>query len=439
MFYGWKIVGVTWVTQFISVGFIFYSYGVFLVPIAAELNPQLDGETDTGRFAVSMGLAVMSLATGIFAPFLGKIVDHRPIRNVMCIGAVVLALGFFGASLVNEIWQFYCVLAMVGLGAAMIGGLPGTTLVANWFIRRRGMAMGISTMGVSMAGMFMAPICAYAIMKIGWRLTFDVYGVVTLCVVLPFVIRYVVNTPEDMGLTPDGEKAPDASLRQDAPEPMLPLGPGDQIIDHAGKLEWSALVLLKNSSFWLIVITIGMNFYCMSTVLVHIIPHAQDLGISAARAPFVLTASAGAGVLGKILFGYVADHWDARNALWLCILFMATGVALLLHVDSFRSLVLTGLIFGFGMGGIVPLWGTMIGNTFGRRSFGRVMGLMSPCMIPIHTAGVPLAGYIFDKTGSYDLAFKIILCVYAAAAILLYALKPSKVDHPDEETLSVTG
>jgi len=172
LFYGWKIVGVSYFSLFISVGFIFYSYGAFFKALSADMS--------NSRLGVSIGLALMNVATGLFAPWLGRWLDKGSIRNVMCTGAVFMAIGFFIASYVSALWQLYILLGtFLGLGAAMMGGLSCSTLVANWFETRRGMALGVSTMGVSMSGVFMAPLAMYMVDTLGWRMTLQIYAAIT--------------------------------------------------------------------------------------------------------------------------------------------------------------------------------------------------------------------------------------------------------------------
>lgn len=410
MFYGWKIVGVTMVTNFISVGFVFYSYGVVFKPIAEELGGN--------RFMLSIGLAMMNVATGTFAPFLGQLLDRWSIRYVMSIGSIALTLGLAVASQMTALWQFYVILAtLLGLGAASIGGLPGSTLIANWFERRRGMALGISTMGVSASGMVVAPVGTYLIGELGWRRTLLIYAAITITVVLPAVWFFVVNRPEDLGQFPDGDSGPEGD--QELPEPTLPLAAGDQMIDHAPHFEWSAIATLRDLRFWLIALSIGLNFFAMSATLTHMIPHVTDLGYSATVAAYVLAASAGVGVIGKLVFGWLTDYMDTRVACWGAIAFQAAGIATFLFAESYPYLLLASSLFGFGMGGIVPLWSSLVGDAYERRQFGRVMGLATPCMLPLQTTGLPYAGFIFDRFGSYQIAFWTFLGAYALSAIIL--------------------
>ena len=280
MFYGWRIVATTLVTHFVSFGFLFYSYGVFFKTFAAELGGS--------RLGVSLGLTLTQVITAVLAPLLGRLLDQGAIRRVMCLGATLMACGFFVGSQVVALWQFYLVLGlMLAAGAAMLGGLPGSTLVANWFVRRRGLALGISSVGISLSGAVMFPVATLLIGELGWRTTFLFYGMFALLFVVPTVLLVVVNRPEDMGLHPDGAARLPPSAKADAPEPLLPLAVGDQMIDHPGHLEWSARGVLRESNFWLIALVISLNFSSIGAVLTHIVPHATDLGFTPERAGFV--------------------------------------------------------------------------------------------------------------------------------------------------------
>lgn len=417
-FYGWYIVFSTFVTLFISVGFLFYSYGVFF--------PALEADFGGSRFAIATGLALMNLCIGLSAPFLGRIIDTWSIRNVMMIGGVSMAVGFVAASQITALWQFYVLLGtFLGLGASMIGQLPSSTLVSNWFIRRRGTALGFATMGVSMSGMVMAPVTTTLITNFGWRTTFVIFGALAVAIVLPLVRLIVVNRPEDMGLRPDGAAEPAVEMDETS------LGAGSRPLPKATPHypDFSTAGTARNPNFWAIALVIGSNFFILSAVLVHMVPHARDLGFSPLRASYVLTASAGVGVIGKVVFGYIADFVDTRAALLLCMLFQALGVVLLLFAESYPVLLVVGAVFGFGMGGVVPLWGSLIGEYFGQRSFGRVMGLMTPCMLPLQVSGVPFAGLVFDTTGRYDLAFETFLGLHIIASFSLLILR-----RPSEDT-----
>lgn len=418
MYYGWKIIGVTFLTNFISVGFIFYSYGVFFKDLAAEFGGS--------RFGVGVGLAVMNIVNGILAPFLGRIADRGYIRTMMCVGAVFLGVGFFLTSRISALWHFYVLLGLfLGPGAALIGMVPGSTLVANWFIDKRGTALGIATMGISLSGMIMSYLATVLIETIGWRNSFIVYGATAIILVFPVAWYFVVNRPEDMGLQPDNHPHPEGDTGE---EPLLPGGSGDSMITHPSHFEWSAHYAFKDLNFWAITLTISLNMCANGAMLTHMIPHATDLGFEPRKAALILATCAGMGVIGKVFFGWITDRLDKRAGLWLSSALQLIGVLLFLYAERYPPLLLAGGVFGFGMGGLVPLWGALVGAAFGRKVFGRVMGLMSPCMLPIQSLGVPFAGLVFDRTGHYDFAFQVFMAVYLVAIAALFLVRMPAVE-----------
>jgi predicted MFS family arabinose efflux permease len=259
------------------------------------------------------------------------------------------------------------------------------------------------------------------IAQIGWRQTFLVYGLVALVVLIPIVWLFVVNRPEDLGQHPDGDPAPPPD--PDPPEPLLPLAPGDQVTDHPTHIDWSARSALRTRNFWAISLAVALSFCANGAVLTHIIPHATDIGYEPQAAARVLALIAAMGVMGKLLFGWVTDRVDQRLALIACAALQLSGTATFLASQSYAWLLIGGAVFGLGMGGLVPLQGAMLGAAFGRHSFGRVMGVMSLCMLPIQMIGVPLAGWIYDVTGSYDRAFQLFLGLYALAALVIVPLR----------------
>jgi MFS family permease len=423
MFYGWRIVSVVFLTHFISVGLVFYSYGVFFKALAEDFGGS--------RLGVATGLAILNVVVGLLSPFVGRAVDRGSIRHIMCAGAFLMAIGFMIGSRIEALWQFYVVIGtFLSLGTVLMGALAGSTLVANWFTERRGTALGISGMGISLSGLAMAPIATALIAAIGWRNTFLLYGAVTLVAVVPAVWLVIVNRPEDLGMAPDGEAVPSEPVPPagQAVGVGLPAAPERPRLNAPFASEWSARDSMRNRNFWVIGLVIALNFCANGAVLTHIIPHATDIGFEPLAAAWVLSTIAGLGVVGKVVFGWIVDRVPKQVAVWIATGLQGVGVALILNVEGYRSLLLAGAIFGLGMGGGVPLWGALIGAGFGRMAFGRVMGLMTPVMVPVQILGIPYAGWIYDRTGSYDIAFTSFLGVYGLAMFVLLLLRLPEVE-----------
>ena len=400
-FYGWRIVGVAFLVDFMAVGFFFYSYGVFFKAIAADLGSGT-------RFGVSLGLSISNVVGAAVSPFIGRALDRVPIKRIMIAGAVCVSVGFGLLSQISAIWQYYLVLGtLLGIGGSLMGGLASSKLVANWFVARRGTAFGIATVGISLSGLMMPTAATWLIATVGWRGGFGVYGLCTLVMVVPLVARFVVDRPEAMGLRPDGDGPPSEEAES----------------RYAAETMWRTRDIVRSRNFWAIALPFALVLSALSAILVHLVPYADDLGIPSYRAAWVLSISAGMGVLGKVAFGWLFDRFDARIALWLSFGMQLAGLLLLMRAQGFAGLVTAALVFGFGMGGVIPLHASVTGAAFGRLSFGKVLGLLRPFQVPITALGVPLAGWIYDATGSYELAFRLFAGVYVAAALLVAGLR----------------
>lgn len=398
-FYGWRIVAVAFGADFIAVGFLFYSFGIFL--------PWVEADLAASRGEISLALGIANATGALAAPLLGRAVDRFPIRNVMTAGAFAMAAGFALLSRVDALWQVYLLFGTaVGVGAMAMGNLSTGKLVANWFERRRGTALGVATMGISVSGLVMPTIATGLILNLGWRGGFLAYAAGTLLLVLPPVWAVVVNRPEDRGLRPDGLPPPEPRAGGGGPPP---------------EAEWRSRDVLRAPGFWAIALPFAIAFFATSAVLTHAAPHALDLGVPEYRAAWVLSCMAGAGVAGKVTFGRVADRLGTRAALTLSLGLQCAGVAALLVVERYVLLLPTALLFGFGMGGLVPLQSGMLAEAFGRLSFGKAMGLLRPVQIPLHAAGVPFAGWVYATTGGYGAAFIVFGLAYGLAMIAVNA------------------
>jgi MFS family permease len=353
----------------------------------------------------------------LLSPVVGVWLDRGAIKKVMALGAAMMGLAFVIASSITALWQFYIVFGLLmGVGVCLLGGLPSSTLIANWFVERRGAALGIATIGVSLSGVLMPPIGTALIAEFGWRSTFLLYAAVAWIVVVPAILRWVVTRPEDVGRTPYGVVLVDNATSRAPPTP-------------------TPRELLGSRNFWIIAMVIALNFCTMGAVLTHSVPHATDLGFSAADAAWVLSTMAICGAIGKPVFGAITDRVDKRIACLAATLLQLGGVGLLLDAHGYGALLVAGGVFGLGMGGVVPLHGALIGAAFGRQAFGRVMGMMSPVMMPVSMVGVPFAGYVFDTQGSYQLAFQILMGAYVLAMGLLTQLRIPDVEPGTELSL----
>jgi MFS family permease len=400
-FYGWVIVGVTFVAQFVTMGTVFYTFGVFLKPLTETLQ--------TDRFSISLALTCSMAMGGVLGPIVGKLIAERSIRLLMLFGACLISLGFLALSQVQTLWQLYLafgVLAAAGLSLA--GPLPNNALITNWFVRRRGTAMGISQFGISISGTVMVPLATWLVLDYGWRTAVTTLAFGPILILAPAVWLGVVSRPEDRGLLPDGDP-PDA----DAPEPEE-----DDV--------WTMRRAVRDRRLWTLTLVVAPGLTAIGAVVQAMHSHITDLGLSALQASGIIAGMTLMGAFAKPLFGVLADHFDQRAVMALAIAFQATGVGLLLWVESYSALMLTGFVFGLGYGAVMPLWAILLAAIFGRDGFSRVMGVMGPMTLPFTLSGLPFTTFIFERTGSYLPAFAALLGFFLVSAVALAFLRIPK-------------
>ncbi|GAB1261541.1 MFS transporter [Aurantivibrio plasticivorans] len=404
-FYGWTIVMVAFVVDFIAVGFFFYSYGAFFLPIAEELG-------GGSRLGVNMGIVLVNATGAIIAPWVGDALDRFNIKYIMTLGAVISSIGFACLSFAQSMTQFYIVLVLLtAVGTSIMGQLATAKLVANWFVAKRGMALGIATMGVSLSGVVMPNVTTWLIDLFGWRGSLEIFSVATIVIVVPVVLLFVVGTPEEKDQEPDGRRRLKLDNITVPPKPAF-------------DIKWQEIVKLR--SFWAVTLTFGLTFCGMGATLTNMIPLAVDMGIEKHDAAQILAYGALAGVLGKVFFGVLSDKVSIGNAILWAIGTQWIGIAMMTEVEQAWTLSIASIIFGFGMGGVVPLHGSAVGELFGRKGFGKVMGLSRPLMLPLQVLGLPLAGWMYDNFGTYNPAFYSFLFFLIVAAIITVTMIPKE-------------
>jgi MFS family permease len=393
-FYGWVIVGTTFVAQFVTMGTVFYTFGVLLKPLTEAL--------DTNRFLISLALTCSMVVGGVLGPWVGSLVAERSIRALMLSGAALLTVGFLAMSQVQTLWQLYLAFGVVvAAGLALSGPLPNNALIANWFVRRRGTAMGISQFGISISGTVMVPLATWLILDYGWRTTVTVLALMPALVLAPVVWFYVVKRPEDLALLPDGEP------------------PGAPVAEPTEAEAWTIGRAIRDRRVWLLTLTIGPSLASIGAVVQAMHSHVTDLGLSALQASAVVALMTLMGATAKPLFGILADHFDKRAIMGLSLALQALGVGLLLQVESYPALMAAGFIFGLGFGAVMPLWAILLGALFGRDGFARVMGVMGPMTLPFTMIGLPFTTFVFERTGSYLPAFATFLGCFLISALAL--------------------
>ena len=401
---GWLIVGFTFVVQFMTVGIGYYTFGVYLKPLTEAL--------DADRFLVSLTLSLQTLIAAVLSPWIGRLLARGSLRPPMLTGVLTMSAGLFVMSQATSLWHLYLGYGLaVSFGMAFAGVLPNNTLLANWFVRRRGTALGISQFGLTISGTVLVPLTTWLVLEYGWRTSFVVWGTVTPLLLVPLILRFAIKHPEDVGLHPDGatEPIPDTTVTDD--------------------VEWTVARTIRNREVWLLTLIVGPSYLAISSIVLALHSHSTDLGRTALEASSIVALTTLMGAVAKPVFGTLADYLDKRAVVAVALGLQAAGVAVLLNVDSYTGLLTAGFFFGSGYGAMAPLWSVLLAERFGRESFARVMGSMMPLLMPFTMIGLPFTTLVFEYTNSYQPAFTTVLGGYVVSAIALAMFRlPKPVD-----------
>lgn len=430
MFYGWIMVAVAFVTQFISSGIIFYTFGIALKEWTVEF--------DAGRLGVSGIHFAMPWAGAAMAPFVGRLASTGHLRLLIPAGAFAAGIGFCAISQATALWQLYVVYPLLmAYAAGTLSGVGASTLVVNWFARTRATALGISQIGASVGGMIMAPLTVSLFGLHGWRSVYLGFGIVVLALV-PVLAWLIVGRPADRGLQPDGVPAPTAApsaAAQAIPTPaavppVAARGTANPAVDASPPSEGEPIPAsprdrspLREPNLWLIAFVTGVGFMLSSVVVTHLVAMATDAGIEPLRASRLLAIMATVAAFGKVVFGRLADRAGERTAYAVSIaLEMAALLGLLLLPTSLALEAVTALL-GLGIGGNLPLSAALLARTFGSAAFGSMMGMKMLLTTPLVAMGTPFAGWVFDTTGSYRIAFGVFLALVVLSLLALRAVR----------------
>lgn len=395
-FLGWQVLGAGFTGQFVSTSVTFAPFGVFVIPVADEFG--------LPRGQVGLALSFAFLAMGAMGPFIGLWLDRGWARTMMLMGVTLSGSGLIALSRASEpLLALACFVGPVCLGAALYGLMPSMALVANWFSRRRGLAMGIVVSGATM-GSFIAPVAsAWLIERVGWRDAVAVLGVFAILIGVPVFYRFVVARPELVGQSPDGDVVEAVGAATD--EPSAP------VIDTAA--------LVRDPRLWLLSVGFGLVFTSPIVMMFAAVPFAEDLGITAQNAAYFFSAAAPFSLLSKVVFGWLADRIPPRLGIWIVVLVNAATWGLLHFDPQYTAFLAIGALYGVGIGAAGPLHGFVLARCFGPLAFGRAAGIGGLSALPLVAGAPALAGWLYDSTGSYQAVFELEVVLIIVGGLLL--------------------
>jgi MFS family permease len=401
---GPTVLGAAFLGNLVGVGLTLHVFGVFVQPVAEGL----------GATMAVMGLAPLlwQCVNGLLNPLLGRVLGPIPIRTVMAVGALLLGTGLVLLSRAETLLQAGLVYGfLVSIGSVMVGTLPAMTLVSNWFEARRGRALGIVSAGTTGSGLILPPLAAWLIGLYGWRQALLLLGIGAALIAIPVLLAFVIDRPEQVGEAPDGRTPSSGEGAADSIAETPPVDTREVIADR---------------NFWLIGLAFGLIFAAGLVPVLFTVPYAMQLGLTLQDSAWVMSLRAIAAVVGRIALTGLSDHVGRRAVLWALLAVQLVLWNVLVGTQSTTVFVVASVSIGF-MSASFALKAALVSASFGRESFSRAMGLLYVVELPFQLLAAPVAGYLYDTTGDYAVAFRSFMPAFVIAGLILFFVRDGPV------------
>ncbi|MEO1192502.1 MAG: MFS transporter [Pseudomonadota bacterium] len=416
IFYGWWVVAIAFVTLAISIS----ARTSFSLLFPAFLE-----EFGWTRSVTAAAFSIGFLASTAFLPVIGVLMERGGPRLVIPLGAVMVASGFVLATFITTPLGLY-----LTMGVLMITGSLATSYIVHsmfmpaWFVRRRGLAIGIAFSGVGVGAITLLPAMQWVIDAYGWRTACFAMGALVLVVTVPLNALFQRSSPQEMGLEPDGgpPKGRKGKPAQPAPDP---------VVDAAwAAIDWTLARAARTARFWWLALAFFCGLFAWYAIQTHQTQYLLESGFNASVAAQALGLVALFGVAGQIALGWLSDRYGREVAWSLTQLGFALASLLLLALEESPSLALLyamvacqGLL-GYGL---ASLFGAVMTELFAGRQIGRIVATLSLLANLGAAVGVWFLGAIHDMTGSYALGFWVCAGLCLVSIVCIWQAAPRRV------------
>lgn len=408
---GWWQVLVALVIQAVSAASIFTGYSVVIAPFKEEFSP--------GNMVLMLGITIAVLASGVLSALLGKAIDRVAMRKLMIIGAGMIAAGFLLLTVTTSMVQVLLIYGtFMSVGCVLLGPIACTALLARWFTRRRGLAIGIAASGSALGGLLFPPLVQMLIDAYDWRTAYHLYALTVLVLTVPLILLCVVDRPSAELQSVDADTH-HAQTATSSPESAS-----------------ATTSPFADRNFWMIALVIGTVFCGPMALVSNMMQYAGERGIGAAEAALLLSVYSGACLVGKLLSTVVIDHINHRLGLAVTLCSIGLGMWIFLQGDSYTAIQLACVVTGLASGTSLLFWSVILAHTYGASRVGETMGKMNLIIMPFSLVAPPLFGWVSDYTGSYGNALVGYMMLLIFALLVLTQVQVGDRRSPVVEAVS---
>lgn len=430
IFFGWYVVAAAALINVYGAGIWFYGFPVFFKALRDEFG-----------WTAAAGALVISLSRlegGIEAPIIGWAVDKFGPRRLAVIGAVIAGSGFLvmsqvrafdvGPIHVTALVAFFILYAgWMSVGYNTGFGHASVAAVNAWFIKKRSRAFAFFSLGAGGSGLTVI-LLGWIIDNYGWREAAFFSGVGVFIIVIPLSLL-LRHKPEQYGYLPDGDDP--KIIDSDDPPPLPPAQSQVKRGPSSVKIEWpdydfSVKEVVSTFAFWMLMIGTGARAIAMGSVVIHEVVYLTEVrNIPLFQASTALGAMVSISLIGRLFFGFLGDYVDKRHIMIFTIVLQAVGIYILAEATTMSQVWLFAVVYGIAYGGAIPIFMAIIGEYFGRENYATIRGVLQFCHMPTAVLGPVFAGWIYDSTGSYDIAFmSFIVALLVSIGFIFVARRP---------------
>jgi OFA family oxalate/formate antiporter-like MFS transporter len=402
-YYGYVIVAAATIILMVAYS-SHYAYSIFFDSLAAYF--QTTKATISGAFSLTV------IISGVLGMFAGSLSDRIGPKKITIICGSSLGLAFLAMSQVHAIWQVYIIYGV--LLAMGVGGLfpAAISTVARWFTEKRGMMIGIVTAGLGVGTIILSPLISHFITAYGWRWAYAILGIIVLFVVLT-VSQFLKSEPE-----------------QNKAETVLKTASNASSSMHRDSFSFRKA--LGSRQFWMLVVAYICSGYGQFSLMVHIVPYATGMKISAISAASLVSIFGGTSIFGRLIIGGVSDRIKVKPLLTCIMTALFVSILWLGFARSYWELAGVAIIFGLGYGGSSTLQSLVAAEMFGLNSMGVMLGAFIFSICIGGSIGPVVTGFLYDQSArfssadNYHLAFIICTVLSAISLLLVIFLTPDK-------------
>lgn len=392
---------------------------IFMKPMSSEFG--------WSRSSITGAMAFGSICGGIVSPFVGPVLDRYGPRLVTFTGIFCLSVGLIGMTFLGHLWQLYLLFGVGRMFAVGVLNLAVAVTVSNWFVSRRGTAMGLAWLGPQIGSALLPVLTQFFIIAQGWRMACSTLGgIVFLISGIPALI-FLRRRPEDMGLLPDGADG-DLESRLTKEDERSAAGPATD------DREWTRAEAIHQPAFWTLTFLNSMILFLHAGISFHIFPFLTDQGIDKLNAVLILSTIAISSAIGSVAWGILADKFHIQKLLSMN-LYVSGFIFLMLfyivtlkapNAIDIKAIFGVAAVHGILFGGRFSMLDIIWAKFFGRKSLGSVYGLASPFRFSANAIGPLFAAYCFDFLGNYSFPFYVFTLIFLITATISYFLKAPK-------------